>query len=75
MIKKFFKAGRQNQLERRARQQSQLKKKKSKKLLLALESHESQGLPSGSVDKNLSVKAEDTGSIPEPGRSHMPQGN
>lgn len=26
-----------------------------------------------SVDKNLCVNAGDTGSIPDPGRSHMPQ--
>jgi len=31
-----------------------------------------QGFPGGSVVKNLPAKATDTGSIPDPGRSHMP---
>ena len=31
--------------------------------------------PSGLVDKNLPANAGDTGSIPGPGRSHMPQSN
>ena len=31
--------------------------------------------PGGPVVKNLPVNAGDTGSIPGPGRSHMPQGN
>ena len=31
--------------------------------------------PAGLVIKNLPVKAGDTGSIPGPGRHHMPQGN
>ena len=32
-------------------------------------------LPGGTVDKNLPASAEDTGSIPGPGRLHMPQSN
>ena len=31
------------------------------------------GFPGGSVVKNLPANAGDTGSIPDPGRSHMPQ--
>ena len=31
--------------------------------------------PSGSVVKNLPANAGDTGSVPAPGRSHMPQSN
>ena len=31
--------------------------------------------PGGSVVKNLPANAGDTGSIPDPGRSHMPGGN
>ena len=31
--------------------------------------------PSGAVDKNPPVNAEDMGSIPGPGRSYMTQGN
>ena len=34
-----------------------------------------QGSPGGSVIKNLPVNAGDTGSILDPGRSHIPQGN
>ena len=30
------------------------------------------GFPGGAVDKNLPANAGDTGSIPGPGRSHMP---
>ena len=33
------------------------------------------GFPGGPVVKNLPANAGDTGSIPDPGRSHMPQGN
>ena len=33
------------------------------------------GFPSGSVVKNLPANAEDTGSVLELGRSHMPQRN
>lgn len=33
------------------------------------------GLPDGSVVKRSPAKAGDTGWIPEPGTSHMPQGN
>ena len=33
------------------------------------------GLPGGSVVKNLPANAGDTGSIPGPGRCHMPRGN
>ena len=33
------------------------------------------GFPGGLVVKNLPANAEDLGSIPGPGRSHMPQGN
>ena len=33
------------------------------------------GLPSGSVVKTLPANAGDTGSIPDPGRSHMPRNN
>ena len=36
---------------------------------------ESQGFPGGSVVKSLPANAGDTGSIPDPGRSHMPGGN
>ena len=31
--------------------------------------------PGGAVDKNLPANAEDTGSSPGPGRSHMPRSN
>ena len=31
--------------------------------------------PGGTVVKNLPANAGDTGSIPSPGRSHMPQSN
>ena len=31
------------------------------------------GFPGGSVIKNLPASAGDTGSIPDPGRPHMPQ--
>ena len=31
------------------------------------------GFPCGSVDKNPAASAGDMGSIPDPGRSHMPQ--
>ena len=33
------------------------------------------GLPGGSVVKNLPANTGDTGSIPDPGRCHMPRGN
>ena len=33
------------------------------------------GFPGDSVVKNLPAKAGDTGLIPDPGRSHMPQSN
>ena len=33
------------------------------------------GFPGGTVVKNLPANAGDTGSIPGPGRSHMPQSN
>ena len=33
------------------------------------------GFPGGSVVKNLPANAEDIGSIPAPGRSHMPWSN
>ena len=33
------------------------------------------GFPGGSVVKNPPANAEDTGSVPDPGRSHMPQSN
>ena len=33
------------------------------------------GFPGGVVVKNLPANAEDMGSIPGPGRSHMPRGN
>ena len=33
------------------------------------------GFPGDSVVKNLPANAGDTGSIPGPGKSHMPQGN
>ena len=33
------------------------------------------GFPGGSVEKNLPANAGDTGLIPDPGRSHMPQSN
>ena len=33
------------------------------------------GFPGGAVDKNLPADAGDTGSIPGPGRSHMPRSN
>ena len=32
-----------------------------------------EGFPGGSVAKNLAASAGDTGSIPNPGRSHVPQ--
>ena len=31
--------------------------------------------PAGAVDKNLSANAGDTGSIPGPGKFHMPRSN
>ena len=34
-----------------------------------------QDFPGGPVAKNLPANAGDTGSIPGPGRSHMPRGN
>ena len=34
-----------------------------------------QDFPGGVVDKNLPANAEDTGSIPGLGRSHIPRGN
>ena len=34
-----------------------------------------EGFPGGSVVKNLPASAGDTGSFPDPGRSHMPQSN
>ena len=34
-----------------------------------------QVFPGGAVVENLTANAEDTGSIPGPGRSHMPQSN
>ena len=34
-----------------------------------------EGVPGGSVAKNLPTNAGDTGSIPGPGRSHMPWSN
>ena len=37
--------------------------------------HLFQGFPDGSVVKNPPANARDTGSIPSPGRSHMPQSN
>ena len=33
------------------------------------------GFPGGSVVKNLPADAGDTGSIPDPGRFHVPRGN
>ena len=36
---------------------------------------EAEGSPGGSVVKNLPASAGDTGSIPGPGRSHVPGGN
>ena len=33
------------------------------------------GFPGGSVVKHPPTNAEGTGSIPDPGRSHMPQSN
>ena len=33
------------------------------------------GFPGGAVVKNPPVNAEDTGSIPGPGRSHIPRSN
>ena len=33
------------------------------------------GFPDGAVIKNLPANAEDTGSSPGPGRSHMPRSN
>ena len=33
------------------------------------------GFPGGSVVKNQSFSAGDTGSIPDPGKSHMPRSN
>ena len=33
------------------------------------------GFPGGSVVRNLPANARDTGSIPDPGRSHMPRSN
>ena len=37
--------------------------------------NDKKGFPGGPVVKNLPVNAGDTGSIPAPGRSHMPCGN
>ena len=35
--------------------------------------HTHRGFPSGPVDNNLPCNARDTGSIPGPGRSHVPR--
>ena len=45
-----------------------MKKKKKKNILDG-------DFPGGAVVKNPLANAEDTGSIPGPGRSHMPQSN
>ena len=37
--------------------------------------NQGQGFPGGSVVKNLPANVGDTGPIPDPGRSHMPQRN
>ena len=47
---------------------SSLKKKKKK-------SYQDRGFPGGAVVENPPVNAEDTGSSPGPGRSHMPRSN
>ena len=40
-----------------------------------LSKNKTQGFPGGAVVKNLPADAGDKGSIPGPGRSHMPQSN
>ena len=47
--------------------------KKNHKLLKSKSIH--RDFPGGSVVKNPPANAGDTGSIPGPGRSHMPQSN
>ena len=48
--------------------------KKKKKMVKQKNIHKNQGLgfPGGSVVKNLPANAGDTGSTPEPVRSHLP---
>ena len=43
--------------------------------LLYLKQTDNQGFPGGSVVKNPPANARDTGSIPDPGRAHMPLSN
>ena len=38
------------------------------------DSKDAKDLPDGTLDKNLPAKAVDMGSIPGPGRFHMPKG-
>ena len=40
-----------------------------------LDKKEVENFPGGAVDKNPPASAGDTGSIPGPGRSHLPWGN
>ena len=42
---------------------------------MSLKYYEKKGFPGGSVVKNLPANAGDMGLIPDPGRSHMLQGN
>ena len=42
-------------------------------MLISQQVYIKQGFPGGSVVKNLPASAGDTGSIPGPGRCHMPQ--
>ena len=42
---------------------------------LPLSNTQGLGFPGGAVVKNPPADAGDTGSIPGPGRSHMPRGN
>ena len=54
-------------MEEDRKQKKNLSRKPIKKQL--------RGFPGGAVVKNLPANAGDTGSIPGPGRSHMPRGN
>ena len=49
--------------------------KKHKKIKRPQQLQEMQDFPSGAVDKNPPANAQNTRSIPGPGRFHMPWGN
>ena len=53
----------------------QTKGRSKETLKLKLKKKKLRDFPCGAVVKNPPTNAGDTGSIPGPGRSHMPQGN